>query len=176
MPDIVFYVAASLDGYIATPDGGVEWLSPFESAEAESSYPEFYASVDSLIMGSRTYEQVLSFGEWPYAGKPCWVFSQQELPITQSDVRVTQQSPEEIMTELQQQQLQRTWLVGGAALAADFRTQGLITEYIVTIAPIILGEGIPLFISPSPQEKLQLMATQGYSNGLVELRYRCDKS
>lgn len=176
MPNIVFYVAASLDGYIATPEGGVEWLAPFESAEAESSYPEFYASVDGLVMGSRTYEQVLSFGEWPYGEKPCWVFSQRDLLVTQPTIKVTRQSPEEIAVELQQHQLQRVWLVGGAALTSAFRAKGLITEYIITIVPVILGGGIPLFIAPSVQENLQLISTKRYSNGLVELQYLRDGS
>jgi dihydrofolate reductase len=67
--EIIYYVAASLDGYIAMPDGGVDWLSPYNTANEDYGYSAFYGSVDALIEGSRTYEQVLGFGEWPHPGK-----------------------------------------------------------------------------------------------------------
>jgi hypothetical protein len=70
MPEIVYYVAASLDGYIATTEGKVDWLSAFEGTEEDYGYAEFYSTVDALLLGSRTYEQILAFGEWPYSGKP----------------------------------------------------------------------------------------------------------
>ncbi len=66
MTEVVYYVAMSLDGCIATADGGVEWLAPFESGGEDRGYVDFYSSIDSLLMGSRTYEQILSFGDWPY--------------------------------------------------------------------------------------------------------------
>ena len=68
MPEVVYYVATSLDGYIATPEGSVDWLSTFEGTEEDYGYAEFYSTVDALLLGSRTYEQNLAFGEWAYCG------------------------------------------------------------------------------------------------------------
>lgn len=70
--EIVYYVAASLDGFIATPDGGIEWLKPFEGGEEDYGYGAFYASVEAVLLGRVTYEKSLEFPEWPYAGKPYW--------------------------------------------------------------------------------------------------------
>jgi dihydrofolate reductase len=100
MPEIIYYVASSLDGYIATPDGGIAWLAPFESAGEDYGYAAFYASVDALLLGSRSYEQVLGFPSWPYPGKPCWVFSRRVLERADPLVILTPKSPREVASEL----------------------------------------------------------------------------
>lgn len=171
MPAVLYYVAASLDGYIATQDGGVEWLSPFEGTGEDYGFTQFYASIDALLLGSRTYEQSLTFGTWPYPGKPCWVFSQRPLPVSRPEVTLTTHSPHQVVAALAAQQYRRVWLVGGATLAASCRAEGVITEYIISIVPIILGGGLPLFSAPGPPENLALAETRSYSNGVVQLRY-----
>ncbi|MBF2028076.1 MAG: dihydrofolate reductase [Oscillatoriales cyanobacterium C42_A2020_001] len=168
---VIYYVATSLDGYIATPDGGVEWL-PIPDREGEDyGYAEFYASVDAVLMGRSTYEKSLEFGEWVYPGKPCWVFSRQQIDINQPDVTLTSCSPGEVVAELEARQFKRAWLVGGGQLASSFRAHGLISEYIITIIPTILGKGIPLFTSSDRVEKLKLVDTQTFEDGLIALRY-----
>ena len=169
--EVIYYVAASVDGYIATLDGGVEWLYGFESSGEDYGYPEFYASVDALVLGSRAYEQCLTFTDWPYPAKPCWVFSRRDLEVTQPFVTVTAETPENLMQQLEQRNVRRVWLVGGAKLAASFRAQGLITEYAISVIPVVLGAGIPLFASPGPQEPLQLIESKSYGNGIVQLSY-----
>ena len=144
MPDLVYYVAMSLDGYIATSDGGVEWLTSSGAGEDDYGYSEFYATSDALLMGSRTYEQILTFGDWPYEGKPCWVFSHRPLDVPHCEVTLTHAEPDEVLAELSERDHHRVWLVGGAALAASFRSAGLITEYVVSVIPTILGDGIPV--------------------------------
>lgn len=171
MPAVIYYVATSLDSYIATPDGGVEWLSAFESAGEDYGYSGFYASVDAVLLGSRTYTQCLTFGEWPYPGKPCWVFSWRQIEVAQPGVTLTTQSPLHVTAELRARNLRRAWLVGGGELAASFRAHGLITEYIVSIIPMILGAGVPLFASPGPKENLKLADSKSYPNGVTQLRY-----
>ena len=88
-PHIVFYVAMSLDGYIATPHGGIKWLAFFEKAGEDYGYATFYSSIDAVVLGSKTYERTLTFGGWPYPGKPCWVCSHRRLGATAPDVTVT---------------------------------------------------------------------------------------
>lgn len=172
MIEVIYYVAASVDGYIATPDGGIEWLPPLEATGEDYGYAAFYASVDALLLGSRTYEQVEGFAEWPYPGKPCWVFSRRQIETARPEVAVTDQDPRDVLREMEAQNVRRAWLVGGGALAASFRARGLITEYIVTIIPMILGAGIPLFASSGPQEPLTLVESKPYPSGLVQLTYR----
>ena len=171
MSEIIYYVATSLDGYIATPDGGIGWLAPFEATGEDYGYAAFYASVEALLLGSRTYEQFLTFGSWPYPGKPYWVFSQRSLAPAQPEVSVTAGSPREVAAELEARGIRRAWLVGGGQLAAAFRAEALITEYIVSIIPVILGAGIPLSGSAGSEEKLELVEHKNYANGVVHVRY-----
>ena len=169
---MIYYVAASLDAFIAPPDGSVDWLSPFEVEGEDYGYAEFYASIDAVLLGSRTYEQSRTFGQWPYSEKPCWVFSKRSLDVPNSEVTVTSQSPIQVLAEMQSRGLKRVWLVGGGQLAASFRAEGLFTEYIVSIIPVTLGNGVPLFTLSKNHEILKLIASQQYPNGVVQLRYK----
>ncbi|MBL1177292.1 dihydrofolate reductase family protein [Pantanalinema sp. GBBB05] len=176
MVEIVYYVAISLDGYIATLDGGIDWLPPLDSENEDFGYAEFYATIDGLIMGRHTYEKVLELGEWMYADKPCWICSHQSVVVERSEVILTDKQPKELVTELETQQLKRVWLVGGGQLASSFRREGLISEYIVTVIPVILGEGIPFLIPSPPQEQLRLIDCKPYTQGAVLLQYVRDRA
>lgn len=169
--EIVLYIAASLDGYIATSDGSVDWLSVVEEEGEDYGYKEFYGSVDGLVMGSKTYEQILGFGEWPYAGKPCWVCTSRRLETAAPGVVLTSREPTEVVAELKAQNLHRIWLVGGGRLAASFGKHNLISEYIISVIPVLLGEGIPLFPAPGQKAKLTLADSKSYASGLAQLRY-----
>lgn len=172
MTTIIYYVAASLDGYIATQDGGVDWLASYDTADEDYGYAAFYDSIDGLIEGSKTYEQALQFGEWPHPGKPCWVCTRRRFERKHTEVRFTPAAPRELVSELRRRGLRRVWLVGGGRLAASFRAEGLIDEYIVSVIPTWLGAGIPLFGSPGPPENLKLLGCKPYPSGLVQLRCR----
>lgn len=169
--EIVYYVAASLDGFIATPDGGIEWLKPFEGGAEDYGYAEFYASVDAVLLGRKTYEQCLEFAEWPYPRKRCWIFSRSLSDLTEAAVRFTGESPSTAVKHIAAEGVRRAWLVGGGKLAAAFRAEGLITEYIVSVIPVLLGAGIPLFDGPVPRSALRLIETKSYESGIVRLRY-----
>lgn len=171
MVEVVYYVAVSLDGYIATEDGGVEWLSEFSAGGDDYGYEDFYSSIDAVLFGSTTYEQSLRFGEWPLAGKPSWVFTSRQLTADRDDIIITSKTPSEVLEEIAAQNHKRVWLIGGGKLASSFREHGLITEYIVTIIPIILGKGILLFAPASATEKLTLVESREFPNGLIQLRY-----
>src|SRR5262245_61559877 len=162
MVEIVYYAAASLDGYIATPDGGIDWLPPIETDGEDFGYSDFYATVDAVLMGSTTYEKVLRHAAWPYAGKPAWVFSRQRRYASKSDADITftGASPDHILTEIEGRGCKRAWIVGGGKLAAAFRSRGLITTYGIGVVPVILGDGIPLLARTEPLEKLALTGCQ----------------
>jgi dihydrofolate reductase len=173
--NIVYYVPVSVDGYIATLDGGVEWLPPIEAEGEDYGYYKFYDSIDALLMGSRTYKKVLEHHRWPYPGKPCWVFTRRQIAVKQPEIILTSNSPIEIVAEFQVRRLKRVWLVGGGDLASSFRTCGLISEYVIGIIPTVLGAGIPLFASPGPLEKLKLAECKSFPSGAVLLRYLRDR-
>lgn len=169
--DLVYYVAASLDGYIATPDGGTAWLRPYETTGEDFGYAAFYASVDAVLMGSRTFEQCLRYERWPYADKPCWVFSGRRFDRVPPGVTVIDESPAQALAALESRWLKRAWLVGGGRFAASCAAQGLITEYIVSIVPVLLGSGIPLLDGARLDESLQLVDAKRYGAGVMQLRY-----
>ncbi|HZS67862.1 MAG TPA: dihydrofolate reductase family protein [Burkholderiales bacterium] len=158
--EIIYYVAASLDGFIATPDGGIDWLKPYEGGVEDYGYGEFYASIEAVLLGRATYEKCLEFREWPYAGKPYWVFS-----------RANGNTPASVAAEMKARGLRRAWLVGGGKLAAAFRAERLITEHIVSIIPVLLGAGIPLYHGRGPRDDLRLKSSRSYPSGIVQLRY-----
>lgn len=174
MVEIVYYAAASLDGFIATQDGGVDWLPPIEADGEYYGYHDFYATIDAILMGSATYEQIQHHAAWPYAGKPCWVFTRQRRYAKSGNagINFTGASPDHIAAELEGQGVKRAWIVGGGKLAASFRERGLITAYGIGIVPAILGGGIPLLATHGPLDKLILTGCQTYPDGVVMLWYR----
>ena len=174
MLEIVYYVAASVDGFIAQRDGGIDWLAEFESTGEDYGYADFYASVDTLLMGSRTYEQCLTFAEWPYTTKPVWVLSRRKDIPAHTGVFVTDQSPQSLVEELVARGARRAWLVGGGQLAATFRNSGLITEYVVSVIPVVLGAGIPLFSGAGPYHRLRLVEHTLLGSGIVQLHYQAE--
>lgn len=172
MPAVILYIATSLDGYIARADGSVDWLSMVDNQETDYGYADFYARVDAIAMGSRTYEQILDFDQWPYAGKQVFVFTHRPLEAVAQDVTFTEESPAEFVSGLDSAGVRTLWLVGGGDLVASFIEHRLIDEYIVSIIPIVLGDGIPLFKGPLPEQRLELLESTDYASGLVQLHYR----
>lgn len=166
MPRFVYYVAASLDGFIADADGGVGWL-PEPDPDEDFGYAEFLSSVDALLMGRRTYEQVRGFGDWPYPDHPVRVWTRRPLEDAPPGVRPVAGSPAGVAAGLADEGFGRVWLVGGAELAEALRREGLIDEWIVTLVGRTLGDGIPLF--GGPQEALRITRAVGVGGSFVQL-------
>ena len=183
---VQYYAAQSLDGYIADPDDGLGWLMGYEGSydgeEATEAHPmadgggyeRFYEGVGSLVSGSATYEFILDHGEWPYPGKPYWALSSRNLPVPEgADVRVVSTDDVEgLHAELVEAAGEKNvWIVGGGGLASDFADAGLLDEVLVTVVPVVLGDGKPLFERELPGGPLRLTGTTVFANGMVELRY-----
>lgn len=171
---ITLYIAASVDGFIAAEDGGVSWLeeSLEETGDEDAgTYEEFVAGVDCLVMGSKTYEQVLGFGEWPYGEKPTYVVTRRELPRANDDVELCSGEIRELAQQFKQQ-YGHIWLVGGAQLAQSFLRLQQIDEIQLSIIPVLLGRGIPLVENTGDGQDLMLRDTTTHKNGIVELHYR----
>ena len=164
MRKIIVYIASSLDGYIARENGDIDWLSA-----PESDYDAFYKSIDTVILGKTTYEQVLTFGSYPYKSKKSFVFS-----------RTNQNNDEnvEFVSDIAKfvdddfpGAGENIWLVGGPQIIASFLKQETIDEIIITIIPVLLGKGIPLFKNVEKETKLELIKTEKFGQ-LVDLHYK----
>src|SRR2546427_2647910 len=100
MLEIIYYVASSLDGYIATADGSVDWLSRFHAAGEDHGAGELHASIDAFLLGSHTYEFALQLGRWPSPDKPSWVFTERALRVLHPSITLTSEPPAEVVEHL----------------------------------------------------------------------------
>jgi dihydrofolate reductase len=178
-----YYCASSLDGYIADADDNLDWLTEYEgSFEGANSdddmggYDRFYAGIGALVSGSVTYEWLLDHvDKWPYAGKPCWILSSRELPLPDGeavDVRIVNGS----LPELYERMIESAgdgdlWIVGGGVVASQFAENGLLDRVEVTVVPVVLGNGKPLFDRRLPGGPMQLLDARTYASGMVGLTY-----
>lgn len=166
MPRITLFIATSLDGYVAAPGDDLGWLF----TDADYGYEAFYEGIDCVVMGRRTFDVVRSFGGWPYAGKRSYVFTHR--PIDPHDeVTAVEGPPAEVMPRLAAQASGDIWLVGGGELAASFRDASLIDRYVLSVHPVLLGDGVRLFPRALPLEQLRLQEHHAFPNGLVQLTY-----
>lgn len=176
-----YYLAQTLDGYLAESDGGLDWLLRFEgetevdaSEATDGAYDSFFADVGALAMGSATYEFVLAaeLDSWPYPSTPSWVFTSRELPVPDgADVRFARGPVGPVYEQIRAAAGERNvWVVGGGDLAMQFADERLLDELHVTIVPVVLGEGLPTF-PRRLTERLRLTGTRPFRNGMVELRY-----
>lgn len=172
MVEVVYYVATSLDGFIATLDGGIDWLPQLESESEDFGYRAFYDSVDGLIMGRLTYDKIRRHAAWPYPKRPCWVFTHRPIEGEPAEVIPTAQPLPQVLAEMESYKLRRIFLVGGGRLASQFQRQGLIAEYNIGLVPVLLGTGMPLFAGPGEFERLKLIDTRSFATGEVLMRYR----
>jgi dihydrofolate reductase len=171
-PEIIYHLAVNMDGYIATKDGKVDWLDSFQGDGNDADFGKLFASFDGLLLGSGTYEFALDYGQWISPDKPSWVFTKRQLPLLDPSIELTSETPTELLDRISDRGLKRLWLMGGGKLATAFRTEGLISEYIVAVIPIILGEGIPIFSETPERTSLELIESKSYSNGIVRNSYR----
>ncbi|WP_141432086.1 dihydrofolate reductase family protein [Bacillus sp. 03113] len=170
---VVVFIAPSLDGFIARENGEVNWLYNIEG-EGDNGYSDFYHTVDTVLMGHKTYLELLNFDiPFPYSDKACYVFSKTE-ESKNNDVTFINENIEFFVQELLKNEGKNIWLVGGGELITSFLKTGLIDEIIVTIAPVILGKGIPLFKEGLEEHFLQLISVQQFGQ-FVELHYRVIK-
>ncbi len=177
MPEVILYIASSLDGYIARPDGNVDWLdevaAPADSPEEDFGYAEFIAGIGTVLMGRVTYEQILTFGvEYPYPGTAGYVFSRTRAGEGDENVEFVDGADiPRFVAQLKAASDKHVWLIGGGLLIREFLRLDLIDRFIVTLMPVILGEGIPLFPPTTPQIGLELVENLAFPGGMVQLTY-----
>ncbi|BAS17922.1 uncharacterized protein YwjB [Arthrobacter sp. Hiyo8] len=177
MADFQYYVASSLDGFIATKEDDLGWLLQFEEAEGVTeSYEDFMAGIGCIVMGGQTYRWLMEHepGKWPYQGVPCWIFTHREYAAPPgADVTFVRGEVEEFAPDLTADAGDKNvWLVGGGNLVAQFAKAGLLDEMIVTLIPVALGSGKRLLPVESPTAPLELVSSRTLGSAAVEVRYR----
>ncbi|GAB2181839.1 dihydrofolate reductase family protein [Denitratisoma sp. agr-D3] len=178
-PHVTYYVAASLDGFIATTDGGLDWLRAYENTSEDYGYQDLLRRTDCLIMGHRTYRhcRAMCGKDWPYAHIACHVMTSwppQDRHDLPTNAAFCDTVPAALLDALAGEGRRRCWLMGGGETAGHFLRDGLIDEIILTTVPLALGSGIPLFgpDGHAPRGLFKHQASQCYANGLVQNHYR----
>jgi dihydrofolate reductase len=172
---VTLHVVSSLDGFIARKDNSVSWLdgngSVYEAGVSISTEEAaaFVKAIDCYVLGSRTYEHALQLG-WPYGDTPTVVVTGRELPPAKHSVEFYSGDLETLVREKLAPRFRNIWLVGGAMLSQRFLSLGLVDQIRLTIAPVLLGDGLRLF-GLMKQETWDLKNVAAYKNGFVELTY-----
>jgi dihydrofolate reductase len=169
---VTYYAALSIDGRIAGPGHELAFLQTLTGAE--NDYLDFYADVDSLIMGARTWEFMVAHGSWPYAGKPTWI-------VTHADELATLEGAEPVerwsgdlpglVRLIGERGHRRTWLVGGGDIAGQLLDADLVDELILTVAPTLLGRGPALADGDFPLRRFTLTRLERFGDDGVRLHY-----
>ncbi len=175
-----YYTATSIDGYIADSKNSLDWLFQFGEIESmKDDYPRFIEQVGALAMGSTTYEWVVTNEnllkapeKWPY-NCPTWIFSHRELPVIEgASIRFVRGDVRPIHTEMAKAAGDKNiWLVGGGELVGQFSDHGLLDELILSVAPVMLGSGAPLFPRQMTSPPLRLKSVQQHGEVFAILVY-----
>jgi dihydrofolate reductase len=183
-PRVTLHMVSSLDGFIAKKDNSVAWMDSASVYEAGASISEeevaaFIKTIDCYVLGARTYEHALELG-WPYGDTPVVVVTSRESPPASTGASATASGKKQVefysgdLKTLVDVKLapryRNIWLVGGAMLCQRFLELGLVDEIVLTIAPVLLGDGLRLF-GAMTEEKWNLKNVVAYKNGFVELSY-----
>lgn len=173
MRKLILYSAVTLDHFISRTDGSIDWLEEFPNPENEDyGYAKFYDSIECTVMGHHTFGKIQSFGvEFPYKEKDNYVFTRKERPSNDHVTFVTDDM-EPFIRELKTKHAKDIWLIGGGQLNGHLLKANLIDELDLTVLPVILGKGIPLFDGAYDDRDLELLECKSYGNGVVQMRYK----
>ena len=165
MRRIIYFLATSLDGFLARNDGAIDWLF----TNQDYGFSEFFKSVDTVLLGRKTYEQSLSFGDYPYQTKQNFIFSRS---VSRFDHGTAVDQPiRQFAEELKLRPGSDIWLVGGSELAGHFFAAGAVDELIVYVHPILIGSGLVLASGLPGDVRLQFRGSKPYETGLLRLSY-----
>ena len=171
---VVLFIATSLDGYIATEDDSLEWLFKV-NGDGDNGYSDFYNTVDTVIMGRRTYDWLLEqeMESFPYEGKECFVFSRTVCQDNEN-VKFFSGNVAELTNQLKNKDGKNIWVVGGGDLIHSFINEKLVDELIITVSPVLIGKGIPLFKEVDFETELTLKSIRRF-NQFAELHYEVNR-
>lgn len=173
---VQYYVASTIDGFIADREDGLDWLLQFGFENFQDDYDRFMADVGAIVMGSTTYEWIIGEGgqPWAYGSTPVWVLSTRSLPtVPGADIRFFRGDVTDLRSRaLETARGKNVWLMGGGNVAAQFADHGLLDELLLTVMPVVLGSGKPLLPIGAVTAPLTLVSTTAFPRGAIGLRYR----
>jgi len=166
---VVLGLGSSLDGYIARPDGAVDFLF----MPKDYSMGPFFATIDTAVMGRKTYDVALKMGGGSYdgSGMKSYVFSHSQAPGERGGVTFVNEPLKTFVEGLRKRPGKNIWLMGGGELVRDFLKEDLVDELYIGIVPVLIGAGLPLFPSGFPQREFSLLENKTFSKGLIALKY-----
>jgi len=171
MRKLILYIAASLDGYIAGQEDDLSFLNPMHVEGEDYGYGEFIQEIDTVIIGRRTYEWVINQGvEFPHKDKACYIITSREKP-SEGNLNFYKGDLKALVTRLKSENGKNIFCDGGAQVVNYLLREKLFDELIISVVPVLLGDGTRLFQDGRPQEQLDLKAAKEYSSGMVQLRY-----
>lgn len=166
---VVLGLGISIDGQVARPDGSVDFLF----IPKDYSMAPFFASIDTVIMGRKTYEVSVKLGGGAgFDGADAYVFSRTLPAGKRNSITFLKSSPAALVARLRKRKGKNIWLMGGGELAREFLKADLVDELYLGIVPVLLGEGIPLFPAGFPQRDFELIENKTFSQGLISLKYQ----
>ena len=168
---VILYIAMSLDGYIATPDNGLDFLSLVEEKGQDYSYTDFVNSIDTVIVGRKSYDKVISMGlEYPHTDKDLYIITHNPEP-TVGSTKFCTGDLKELVLGLKAKKGKNIYVDGGAEIVNQLLAVNLIDEFYISIIPVLLGDGISLFKEGRPDLTLRLISSKSFNKGLVQLHY-----
>lgn len=165
------YLAQSLDGYIARPDGDVSWLDRFSTEDY--GYDEFFRGVEAVFVGAHTYEWLLEHDPHGYGATKTYVLTSRRLPAPKgADVELYSANPAELVARVRRTASRDLYLAGGGRLNASFLAAGLVDDIRVATVPVVLGAGIRPVEGPTPELVLRATEVRSWESGVVQVDYR----
>ncbi|MDQ4141321.1 MAG: dihydrofolate reductase family protein [Bacteroidota bacterium] len=171
MRKLILYIATSLDGFIAKPNDDLSFLSIVQKEGEDYGYSNFITTVDTVILGRRTYDWVLKHAEFPHADKNAYVITRTARPNSGNTVFYTGDLTQ-LVKKLKGEQGKNIFCDGGAEIVNELLMNDLIDEFIISVIPILVGSGTRLFKEGRPEQKLELVSGKTYDTGLTQLHYK----
>lgn len=169
MAEIRGFIAATLDGYIASPDGSIDWLEEF--GKLDYGYDAFIAQIETVVIGRRTYDQVQQLLGWPYEGKRAIIVSHRSVDDLPEGAEVWSGDIAELVKRLRETASGDVWVIGGSSVQQQFLEAGGLDRIEVHVIPLLLGDGVPLWPRTNGRRRLTLRAATPLAGGMVRLEY-----
>lgn len=169
---VILYIATSLDGYIAKPNDDLGFLSIVEQDGQDYGYADFVKTVDAVIVGRKTYDKVISMGfDFPHADKDAYVMTRTPRPNIGS-IKFYSENLKSLVDRLKSESGKNIFCDGGAEIVNELLKDNLIDEFIISVIPVLVGNGTKLFKDGRPEQKFELVSVKSFDKGLIQLHYK----
>ena len=172
MRKVILYIATSIDGYIAKPNDDLGFLSIVEQEGQDYGYADFIKTVDAVIVGRKTYDKVISMGfDFPHSDKDAYIITRTPRP-TIGSVKFYTDGLKSLVNKLKSEKGKNIFCDGGAEIVNELLKLDLIDEFIISVIPILVGDGTKLFKDGRPEQKVELVSVKSFEKGLTQLHYK----